>query len=413
MLRNLRVKAHLKSTTVTIVTSADTGRAVEIERASTLELFLDLVFVFTVTQLTELVGHPDGLGDYGKALLILLTTFWMYDGYVWLTGTVSLARPATRIAIFAAMAGFLLMAMAIPTAFGATEESAFDGGVAFGAAYLGVTLIHAGLFSTGPTSSAAAIWRIAPFNLVSAGFVLAAGFVDEDWRWVLWLAAVATTIAVTVMRREQGFTISAAHFVERHGLVIIVALGESIVAIGGGAAGLEIDVALAATAALALALSASMWWLYFDRDDERAGQVMAGTASGSRARLGMWIAYSHVVMVAGVVLMAAGVKSVVAHPTDPAETAAAWNVGAGTALYLLGEVWFRSSLGIGAWVRRLAAAVLLVATIPVALEVSGLAQLAVAVVIVVTMIIFEAREPNDTVGTGATGRTDVGRALDR
>jgi low temperature requirement protein LtrA len=394
------------------VTSDNATRVVEIERASTLELFLDLVFVFTVTQLTELVAHPDGFRSYGQATLILAVTFWMYDGFVWLTGTVSLARPVNRIGIFAAMAGFLVMAMAIPTAFGPSESSSFDGGVVFGVAYLVVTLIHAGLFSTAPTSSASAIWRLAPFNVAGAALVLAAGFVDEDWRWVLWLLAVAIMISNTVMRREQGFTLSATHFVERHGLVILIALGESIVAIGAGTAGLEIDAALAATAVLALALSASMWWLYFDRDDERAGRILVSTAGGRQARLGMWIAYSHLVMVAGVVLMAAGVESIVAHPNDPAETAAAWNLAIGTAMYLLGEGWFRVSLGIGPWVRRLIAAALLLATVAVGRASSGLTQLAITVVIFVTVLVFEAREPEDTVGTRATGRTDVGRALD-
>jgi low temperature requirement protein LtrA len=394
------------------VTSDNAARVVEIERASTLELFLDLVFVFTVTQLTELVAHPDGLGSYGQAALILVVTFWMYDGFVWLTGTVSLARPAIRISIFAAMAGFLVMAMAIPTAFGPSESSSFDGGVAFGVAYLAVTPIHAGLFSTAPTSSATAIWRLAPFNLAGAALVLIAGFVDPDWRWVLWLLAVAIMVSNTVMRREEGFTLSATHFVERHGLVILIALGESIVAIGAGAAGLKIDAALAGTAALALALSASMWWLYFDRDDERAGRVLVSTARGRQARLGMWIAYSHLVMVAGVVLMAAGVESIVAHPKDPAETAAAWNLAAGTSVYLLGEGWFRASLGIGGWVRRLVAAAVLLATVAVGRSSSGLTQLTVAVAIVIAVLVLEARAPDDTVGTRATGRTDVGRALD-
>jgi low temperature requirement protein LtrA len=184
--------------------TSDNAAVVEIERASTLELFLDLVFVFTVTQLTELVAHPDGLRSYGQAASILAVTFWMYDGYVWLTGAVSLARPGIRIGIFAAMAGFLVMAMAIPTAFGPSESSSFDGGVAFGVAYLAVTLIHAGLFSTASTSSASAIWRLAPFNLVGAALVLAAGFVDEDWRWLLWLLAVAVMISNTSCGESRG-----------------------------------------------------------------------------------------------------------------------------------------------------------------------------------------------------------------
>lgn len=140
-------------------------RSAEIERASTLELFLDLVFVFTVTQLTELVAHPHGAGDYVDAALILGLTWWMYDGYIWLTGNVRTDRAGPRLAVFAGMGGYLLMALSIPAAFGPTEEAAGDSGVVFGLAFLAVTVIHTLLFSTAPNTSARAIWSVAPFNL--------------------------------------------------------------------------------------------------------------------------------------------------------------------------------------------------------------------------------------------------------
>ena len=119
-----------------MTTPADATGSGEVERATTLELFLDLVFVFTVTQLTGLVSHPTGLADYGKAALILGVTWWMYDGFVWLTGNLSMARPGYRMGVFAGMAGFLLMALAIPGVFGATAASA-DNALVFGLAYLG------------------------------------------------------------------------------------------------------------------------------------------------------------------------------------------------------------------------------------------------------------------------------------
>jgi low temperature requirement protein LtrA len=369
---------------MTSVSATRDEQFAEIDRARTLELFFDLVFVFTVTQLTELVSHPDGFRDYGQAALILCVTWWMYDGYVWLTGNLSMSTTSHRMGIIAGMAGFLLMAMAIPGAFGATE-SAPDSGIAFGLAYAAVTLVHLGMFTRAPTSSAQAIWRIAPFNLTGAGLVLAAGFVNADWRWVLWLTAVVVMASSGFFGRLRGWTLSAGHFVERHGLVIIVALGESVVAIGVGASGLEIDGGVAATAVLALTLSATMWWVYFGRDDEQAARVMAESTGVRRSQLGIWFAYSHVVMIAGIVVMAAGVKSILAHPTDSAETAAAWNLAAGISVYLVGEALFRHSLGLGTSVARLVAAGLLLATVPIGTAGSGLAQLAFAAGLMVAL----------------------------
>lgn len=356
-----------------------------IERASTLELFLDLVFVFTVTQLTELVSHPHGVRDYAQAALLLAMTFWMYDGYVWLTGNVRLDRSGPRLAIFAGMSGFLLMALAIPGAFGATA-AAGDSGIAFGLGFLLVTVVHFGLFVTAPNSSAQAIRRIAPFNFVGALLVLGAGLVAQEWRWVGWLAAVLVVTSSTFLGRDRGWNVSSAHFVERHGLVIIVALGESVVAIGVGAGGLDIDAGLAATAILALALSGTLWWVYFDRDDEHAARAMTAADVDRRGRLGMWVAYTHYAMIAGIVVAAAGIKLIVAHPTEPAGTAAAWNLAAGVGIYLLGETVFRYRLGIGTSAKRLVVAALALVTVPLGIEVSGVAQLTAVVAVMAILV---------------------------
>jgi low temperature requirement protein LtrA len=360
----------------------------EVERASTLELFLDLVFVFTVTQLTELVSHPHGFSSYGEAALILLITWWMYDGYVWLTGNIRMDSPLSRLAIFAGMAGFLLMALAIPGVF---EEGgvAGDSALVFGLAYTGVVVLHMLMFSTAPNSSAQAIRRIAPFNLGGATLVLVAAFVSEEWRWMFWLAAVIVMLSSSLFGRLEGWSVSPTHFIERHGLVIIVALGESVVAIGVGAAGLPVDGSLAATAVLALALSAAMWWVYFDRDDEEAATVMVATHADHRSQLGLWIAYAHVVMIAGIIVTAAGITSILSHPTEPSETAAAWNLAIGLAVYLLGEAYFRFSLGLGPPFKRLLAAALMLLTVPIGLALSGMAQLAATFALLVLLLVGE------------------------
>jgi low temperature requirement protein LtrA len=368
------------------VAESSTETRAEIERVSTLELFLDLVFVFTVTQLTDLVSDAPAVSEYGKAALILVVTWWMYDGYVWLTGNVPLDRPLKRLVLFVGMGGFLLMAISIPGAFGRTAEALSDSGIVFGCAFLIVTMVHTGLFATAPNQSAAAIWRIAPFNLVGALLVIVAGILPHDWRWVGWTTAIIVLLSSSLFGRDRGFTISAAHFVERHGLVIIVALGESIVDIGLSASGLRIDAELIVTALLGLALSAAMWWIYFDRDDQLAESSMSAKQGDRRSQMGMWMAYTHVVMIAGIVVMSAGVKLVVAHPAAPATSGDAWNLAAGLAIYLLGEAWFGVALGERRTWRALIAAAFILLGVPLGTRVSGLAQLSAAVVVMVLLI---------------------------
>jgi len=388
-----------------MTTPADAAGSGEVERATTLELFLDLVFVFTVTQLTSLVSHPTGLAAYGKAALILGVTWWMYDGFVWLTGNLSMARPGYRMGVFAGMAGFLLMALAIPGVFGATAASA-DNALVFGLAYLGVTALHAGLFATAPNTSAQAIRRIAPFNFAAAALVLLAAFLPVDWRWVGWLGALVVIASTSLFGRIDGWSVSAWHFVERHGLVLIVALGESIVAIGIGAEGRRLTPELIATALLALVLSGTLWWLYFDRDDEAAAEAFAATGGNTRSRLGLWIAYVHVVMVAGVILMAAGVRAIVADPGAPARAAAAWNVAAGVGLYVAGESAFRSILHLGPSWRRAVVVGAVVLTVPVGQWVSGVLQLVLVTAAMVVLILTEGARAGQRSGAGdaAIGR---------
>ena len=361
----------------------------EIERVTTLELFLDLVFVFTVTQLTDLVSGPHPGGDYAKAALILFFTWWMYDGYVWLTGNVAFHRPHKRLALFVGMGGFLLMAIAIPGAFGRTAEAMSDSGVLFGCAYLAVTVVHSTLFKTAPNVSSAAMRRLAPYNVCAALAVIGAGLFSEDRRWIGWAVGVGILVFISVRDGAHGFTVNAAHFAERHGLVIIIALGESIVDIGLSASGLRIDGNLVAAALLGLALSATMWWVYFDRDDQLAESTLTAEEGDRRSSVGLWVAYTHLVMIAGIVVMSAGVKLVVAHPGSHTAPGDAWNLAAGAAIYLLGEAWFGVALRArGGW-RTVVAAALILATVPLGTNVSGLAQLGASVIVMVLLIVAD------------------------
>lgn len=308
-------------------------------RVSTIESFFDLVFVFTITQLTHLVEQARVPLDFLLVLLVLMLIWWMYDGYTWLTNATGAGR-SMRLVLIAAMAGFLVMAIALPSVFGAD-------GLIFGLAYLYVIVLHSlAFFVQGGRSAARAMLGIAPLNAGAGVLVIVAGLVHTDWKWLFFLAAVAPTVIVTILRRERGVAINSAHFVERHGLVIIIVLGESIVDIGTGASGHALDVQTLAAIILSLILIAALWWTYFDRDDERARDVMESAAQDDRshmALLGYW--YTHLAMIAGIVLIATGVKLVVADEAHRTHEAA-WFLASGLAVYLVGDVWFRWAMSI-------------------------------------------------------------------
>ena len=220
-----------------------TPTSVEATRVSTLELFFDLVFVFTITQLTTvLFADPTGRGLL-RVGLMLGVIWYMYGGYAWLTNAVAPVNTLRRGLLLTGMAGFLTMALAVPRAFDAS-------GWAFGVGYFVVNAVHTGLFRlAGGPGVASAIRGIGSANLASALLVLGGGIGPVGpWRYACWGLALALQIMTPYLVPIGGFAISAGHFVERHGLVIIVALGESVVAIGVGASPLRLDVGLLAVA---------------------------------------------------------------------------------------------------------------------------------------------------------------------
>lgn len=253
-------------------------------RVSAIELFFDLVFVFTVTQLTHLIDRANGPDDFVRALVVLVLIWWMYAGYAWLTNGVGAPRPM-RLVLIAGAAGFLVISQAIPKSFG--EDT-----LAFGLAYLFVVALHLGAFALqGGPGIGRAMLKLAPYNLGAALLVVLAAFLSIPWRFALFAAAAALFVLATLMRREQGFAVHPGHFVERHGLVIMIVLGESVVAIGAGIGERALDGETAAEIALSLLLIAGLWWTYFDRDDERAEHAMVAADPIARARmaiLGYW-----------------------------------------------------------------------------------------------------------------------------
>jgi low temperature requirement protein LtrA len=346
------------------------GHPGQAERVSTLELFFDLVFVFTITQLTAVLSDDPSPRGLLRVVLMLGVILWMYSGYAWMTNAVATDRAARRLLLLAGMAGYLVLALAIPRAFS-------EGDVAFGVAYLVIVAIHTGLYSrTGEARTVRALLRLAPLNLASALLVLAAVIADGAAAYLLWAAAFALEWVTPMLTPIGGFRIAPAHFVERHGLVVIVALGESVVAIGIGAAHLPVDLALASVAVLGLLLAACLWWAYFGGDDRRAEQALAAVPDDRRG----WVAvqafgYCHLLMLLGIIALAAGLKDAIGHAFEPLDLAHALLLAGGVAAFLAGDILFRRTLRIGPARHRAAAAVLALATVPAGLAASAVLQL--------------------------------------
>ncbi|MFF5082583.1 low temperature requirement protein A [Actinoplanes sp. NPDC000266] len=352
-------------------------------RVSTLELFFDLVFVFTVIQLSETLSDHLSLATFGDIMLILFVVWWMYSGYAWLTNAVAPSSTTRRTLLLTGMAGFLVMALAIPEAFGRY-------GWLFGVAYLVVNLVHSALFLTTGPATRPAMRLLAPLNIVSALLVLGGGLAPEPWRHILWIAAPLVQIGTGYLRRLDRLPIAAGHFVERHGLVVIVAIGESILSIGLGFHGVDLGLGEVLVAVLGLCVAYYLWWFYFAGDDSRAERVLAATTDPlRRARLALngW-GFAHYPMVLGIVVTAVGVKKTVGHASDGLGWGPALALGGGVALYLVGHAAFLALLRLRGVYHRLAAAAVALATIPLG-HTLALAQLIAVVLIMVAAAIIE------------------------
>jgi low temperature requirement protein LtrA len=356
-------------------------------RVTPLELFFDLVFVFALTQVTGFLADHLTWGGMLRGAVLLVVLWWAWGGYSWLTNSVPAEEviPA-RLVILAAMAAMLVASLAVPGAFGKY-------GVLFGLSYFVVRLLHVVLFvlATGNTPEAhRAIVRLAPGFLGAPVLLIPAGFADGFVQGALWAAALTIDLGVSLVRGVSGFRVHAEHFVERYGLIVIIALGESIVAIGVGASGLAIGVGVVVASVLGIALAAALWWAYFDLLVVVAGRRLSAAKGEERARLARdAYSYLHLPMVAGIVLVALGIKKTLAHVAEPLGTIPAVALCGGVALYLLGHNAFRLRVAGSVSVPRLAVTILCCALIPVAVAVPSLVVLAVLAALLCALAAFE------------------------
>jgi low temperature requirement protein LtrA len=365
-----------------------------VERVSTLELFFDLVFVFTVTQLTAVLTHDLSWSSLGQIMLMLGLIWWMYAGYAWLTNAVSTRGVARRVVLLGGMAGYLVLALAIPQGFSGS-------GLSFGLAYAVVIAVHSALYvRLASDRSAEAIRGIVPFNLTSAGLVILGGALGGAAQAVLWTVAVVLEwITPRLAGRgesQQEFEIAPAHFVERHGLVIIIAIGESVVAIGIGASGLPVNAELILVAVLGLLLAAGLWWAYFGADDDaQAEAALTRAPAHERPWMALYgFGVAHYFLLLGVVLVAVGLKKGTGHAYDELTAGQALALGGGVALFLAADVGFRRVLRLSRSVHRAVASLAALATVPLGSEVAAAAQLgALALLLAVALAGESARRP--------------------
>jgi low temperature requirement protein LtrA len=356
------------------------------QRVSPLELFFDLVFVFAITQVTGFLSHDPSWTGLVEAVALLGVLWWAWSCYAWLENTAGSDEGAVRIVMLSAMAAMLIVSLAVPGAF--AEDAAV-----FGVAYFVVRALHVGMYwviSAEDAELRQLTWRLAASMLPAAALLVLAGFLHGAPRAVAWVLALVVDYGGLALAGTAGWRVQPGHFAERHGAFIIIALGESIVAVGVGAGGLSLDAGIIVGALLGVAVAGALWWAYFDVV-AAVGERQLTLADGlRRARLARdSYTYLHLPMVAGIVLLALGMKKTLAHVDHELAVVPAVCLCGGGALYLLALSAFKRR-NVGSWNRpRLVAAALLAALVPLATGVPALAALTLVAAVTVALIAVE------------------------
>jgi len=355
------------------------------KRVAPLELFFDLVFVFALTQVTQLMADDASWTGLGHGMLVLAALWWAWGAYAWLTNYIAAEEDRERLLMFAVMGAFLVAALATPNAFG-------NDALVFAAAYAVARWLHIFIFAEAndDVDAADAIRRLARTALPAPALLIVAAFLDGSAQALVWIVALSLDFAGPFVFGVRGFRVSPGHFAERFSLIVIIALGESIVAIGTGIQG-ELDAGIIGAALLGLVVACALWWAYFDvvalvserHFREARGEHLVRMARDSYS-------YLHLPMIAGIVLVALGVKKAIAHVDEPLETIPAVALFGGIALYYVGHLGFRLR---NVWTLnrpRLAGVVVCLCLIPLSREVDAIWAMALAAAVTSAVIAYEA-----------------------
>lgn len=358
------------------------------QRASVrpLELFFDLVFVLGFTQCTALMAADPTWAGIGRGMLVLAMVWWAWVGYAWLTSLVEPEEGPVRIVMFAVMAALLVVALSIPGAFG---ERALVFAIAYGVVRLGHIALYL-LASRDKPGLRQSVLGFATGTVLAIGLLVAGSFVGGGGQIILWLIAILIDWGEPAVFGVEHWLLVPAHFAERHNLIIILALGESVVALGVGA-DLDLTAPVLVAAVLGIGMAAALWWIYFDVvalvTERRLTRATPGRERNALARDSY--SYLHFPMAAGIVLGALGLEETLAHVDDPLDSVHAFALLGGTAVYLLAHVALRLRNARSVNIQRLTLALLFFALIAVALNVDALYTIVGVNVLLWAMIGFE------------------------
>ncbi|MCR2763359.1 low temperature requirement protein A [Microbacterium sp. zg.B48] len=349
-------------------------------RASPFELLFDLVFVFTITQVTHVViEEPDFLGAY-KAVILLALVYCVYDGYMWLMNQGATSSAVTRAVLLIAMAGFLVIAVAIPRAFGAGQW-------VFTITFLVLMVLHHALFLiVGSAGNVRGILRIGPFNIVAAIVLVASGLLGESGALWLFPLALVIILANVLTNRRGGFELGAAHLIERHGLLMLIAFGEAIVAVGATLSRQPLDAFSLGAATLTVAVVGGLWSTYFPSGDlARTEHGVEDRDARSRTMLAITAFYGdHLGMMVGLVLFAAG-SGLSIQRSGETPLGAGLLAAVGIAIYLASQALYRVELGLGRVAPRLVGTAAAAAVAVASFGLGPLVELALLLVVVATV----------------------------
>jgi low temperature requirement protein LtrA len=355
------------------------------KRVAPLELFFDLVFVFALTQITYLMSENPTWEGLGQGMLVLTALWWAWGAYAWLTNYIDTEQDTERLLMLGAMAAMLVAALATPHVFG-------DDALIFGLAYAAVRWLHIFIFAEANehVDTATAVRVLSRTALPAPLLLIAAAFFDGTVQGAIWVVALAIDLAGPLVFGVRGFRVSAGHFAERFGLIVIIALGESIVAIGAGIAGVELDTGLVVAAIFGVALSAALWWAYFDMTAVLSEEYFRNLRGEERLLVARdAYSYLHLPLIAGILLVALGVKKTVGHVDEPLETVPAVALFGGIALYYAAHVAFRLRTAHTLSRERVVAALICLALIPLGTEVDSLVALGIAAGVAALLIAYE------------------------
>jgi low temperature requirement protein LtrA len=350
-----------------------------------LELFFDLVFVFAITQVARfLYNHPTWLGLI-EATALLMALWFAWTGYAWLGNTAGTDEGSIRAVLLVVMGPLLIASLAVPHAFG--KEA-----LAFGIAFFCVRAMHIaayGVLARDDPRLRGVTARLARTILPAAALLVLAGAVSGTGRAICWAAALTIDYGGLLLTGTENWRVQATHFAERHRLIIIIALGESIVALGAAGSGeLSRDVIICAL--LGIAVAAALWWTYFDFVATVAERKLREADQATRARMARdSFSYLHLPMVAGIVLFAFGVKVALAHVHAHLPSVPATALAGGVALYLLALSLLKRR-NIGSFnLPRLTAAALLAILVPAITQLPAVASLAIVACVMCGLVAYE------------------------